>query len=145
MRPLVLLATLLAALLAGCGEEDKTTLTTISESTALPITVERSGGVAGIHDRLVVHRDETGTLTRSDGTKRKLTAEETSGVRAALREIVLQGLDRRYSPPSGVEVADGIDYTITGGGVTIVVEDQADDVPSRLEILRLAAADVMNG
>lgn len=144
MRSLVLLATSLAAvLLAGCGEEHKT-LTTISESTALPITVERSGGVAGIHDTLVVHRNETGTLTSSDGSTRKLSADETGPVRSALRELVFGGLDRHYGPPEGVEVADGIDYTFSAWGDTIVVEDMADDVPSPLEQLKTASARVMD-
>jgi hypothetical protein len=146
MRRFALVATVLALLVAGCGDEDEPgTKTTISESTALPVTIERSGGVAGIHDTLVVRPDGTGTLTSRDGTTRKVAAGDTTGVVAAMRELIFDGLDERYSPPEGTMVSDGIDYTFSAWGDTITVEEMAEDVPAPLVRLKSAAARVMEG
>jgi hypothetical protein len=145
MRPLVLAATVLALALIGCGDDEQTARTTVSESTALPVTIERSGGVAGIHDTLVVRPDGTGTLTARDGTTRQLSAEETTAVVAAMRELVFAGLERRYGPPQGTMVSDGIDYTFSAWDDTIVVEELAEDVPAPLLALKGAAAEVMDG
>jgi hypothetical protein len=145
MRPFVLAATVLALALIGCGDDEQTARTTVSESTALPVTIERSGGVAGIHDTLVVRPDGTGTLTASDGTTRQLSAEETTAVVAAMRELVFAGLERRYGPPQGTMVSDGIDYTFSAWDDTIVVEELAEDVPAPLLALKGAAAEVMDG
>jgi hypothetical protein len=145
MRPFVLAATVLALALIGCGDDEQTARTTVSESTALPVTIERSGGVAGIHDTLVVRPDGTGTLTERDGTTRQLSAEETTGVVAAMRELVFAGLERRYGPPEGTMVSDGIDYTFSAWDDTIVVEELAEDVPAPLLALKGAAAEVMDG
>src|SRR3954454_1767132 len=102
MRILVLAATLFALVVAGCGEEDNPTETTINESTALPLTVERTGGEAGVREELVVRADGSGTVTTNDGTTRRLTADETTAVRSALRELVFAGLDDRYTPKEGL-------------------------------------------
>src|SRR4051794_23393805 len=138
MRILVLLATVSALIVAGCGDDENPTETTVNQSTALPLTVERSGGVAGIRDKLVVRADGTGTVVSRDGATRKLTAEETRAVRSALRELVFAGLHDEYGPPEGVGVADGIDYAFTAGGDTIVVKEMAEDVPEPLLTLKAA-------
>jgi hypothetical protein len=139
-----LLAVLALALaLGGCGGADKTP-TTISAGTPLPITVKRSGGVAGIQETLRVRRDGSGTFSASDGTTRRLTPEDTDAIRRTLREFPFAGLDERYAAPAGVQVSDGIDYAFTAGGRTIVVQDMAEDVPSALLRLKTAAAEAMN-
>jgi hypothetical protein len=144
MRPFVLAATVLAVLLAGCGDDAQTTKTTVSQSTALPVTIERSGGEAGIHEWLVVRPAGTGTLTSRDGTTRKVSADETTGVVAAMSELVFGGLERRYGPPEGTMVSDGIDYTFSAWEDTIVVEEMAEDVPEALDELKAAAAAAMS-
>jgi hypothetical protein len=143
MRLLALCSTLLVFGASACGDENGTPTTT-SVSTALPLTVERSGGVAGIHDTLVVRADGTGTFTPRDGAGEELTADETARVRSALRELVFAGLHLRYEPPNGTQVADGIDYTFSAGGDTIVVEEMAEDVPEALDELKAAAAAAMS-
>ena len=144
MRPVLLIALLAASLVAGCGTDDTPTETTINVSTALPLTVERTGGVAGIEERLVVRADGTGTITTRDAAARELTADETAAVRRALRELVFDGLDERYGPPEGTVVSDGIDYAFTAGGRTIVVEELAEDVPEALAELRRAAGTLLS-
>jgi hypothetical protein len=143
MRLLVLCAALLALGVSACGDENETPTTT-SASTALPLTVERSGGVAGINDKLVVRADGTGTFTSNNDAAQELTADDTARVRSALRELVFSGLDERYEPPSGTQIADGIDYKFSAGGDTIVVEEMAEDVPDPLDALKAAAATAMN-
>jgi hypothetical protein len=142
VRLLAVSAALLALVVAGCGDENDTPTTT-NASTALPLTVERTGGEAGINDKLVVRADGTATFTSNSGA-RVLAAEETARVRSALRELVFSGLDERYEPPDGTQIADGIDYTFSAGGDTIVVEEMAADVPEPLEALKAAAAQAMN-
>jgi hypothetical protein len=144
MRPFVLAATALALVLVGCGDEPATR-TTVSESTALPVTIERTGGEAGIRDTLVVRPDGTGTLTSRAGPTRTVRAGETAGVVSAMRELVFGGLERRYGPPEGTVVSDGIDYTFSAWDDTIVVEELAEDVPVPLLALKRAAGEVMDG
>jgi hypothetical protein len=87
MRPFVLAATALALVLVGCGDEPATR-TTVSESTALPVTIERTGGEAGIRDTLVVRPDGTGTLTSRDGIDDTFSAWDDTIVVEELAEDV---------------------------------------------------------
>lgn len=143
MRLLVLCAALVALGVSACGDGDDTPTTT-NVSTALPLTIERSGGEAGIDESLVVRTDGTGTFTPDDGVAQELTANQTARIRSALRELVFSGLDERYEPPNGTQIADGIDYTFRAGGDTIVVEEMAEDVPEPLDELKAAAAQAMS-
>jgi hypothetical protein len=141
--PAVAVVLLVGLGVIACGDENGTPTTT-SVSTALPLKVERSGGVAGIQDTLVVRPDGSGTVTVS-GTDEKLAPDETTALRRAMRELVFAGLQERYVPPEGTVVSDGIDYAFTAGGRTVVVEEMADDVPGPLMRLKSAAAAVMSG
>jgi len=146
MRLLATAAVLLCAAVTACGDAEGTaTPTTVSASTALPLVVERSGGVAGLHEGLLVRRNGTGTLTPTRGRPRRLSRADTARVRAALRELDFRGLKPRYGPPEGTVVADGIDYRFRAGGRTIVVLELAENVTAPLERLRAAAAAVMSG
>jgi hypothetical protein len=133
----------LALALGGCGGADKTP-TTISAGTPLPLTVQRSGGVAGIHETLRVRRDGSATVRARGGATRRLTPQDTDAIRRTLREFPFAGLHERYAPPAGVQVSDGIDYTFTAGGRTIVVQEMAEGVPSALVRLKTEAAEAMN-
>lgn len=133
----VLIAVLTAtAVLAACA---------IAEAAPRPLTIKRSGGIAGIQDTLVVQPGGRGTLTHRGGDRTRLTPAQTRPLRAALRASDFGDLDARYEPRGGVVVSDGIDYVFRSGGHTVAVKELAEGVPARLERLKRAAADLMNG
>jgi hypothetical protein len=102
------------------------------------LVVERSGGIAGVRDRLVIGPDGAARVTHRDGATRRLPAKRTRAVRAALRAARLATLDAAYRP-RGV-VNDGFVYDLRSGGHRVHVEQGADGVPRRLQALIDAAA-----
>ena len=135
MRVLIAVLTAVVALVA-CSS---------AQAAPSPLTITRSGGIAGIHDTLVVHPGGRGTLTHRGGDRERLAPAQTRAVRAALRVSGFLDLDAVYEPAGGVVVSDGIDYVFRARGHTVAVKELADGVPARLQRLKLAAADLMNG
>ncbi|TYK46054.1 hypothetical protein FXF68_28020 [Actinomadura decatromicini] len=72
------------------------------------VTYERTGGFAGLDDRVTV--DDSGTALVRD-RKIMLRDDEMRGLRAALRRIVTT-----RSSPAGCQVADHFTYTLTYRG-----------------------------
>lgn len=133
----VVIAVVVAVLtLAACG---------VAAATPLPLTIKRSGGIAGIQDTLVVRPGGRATLTHRGGARERLTPADTRVLRATLRASDFRTLDALYEPKGGVVVSDGIDYVFRAGGHTVAVKELAEGVPARLERLKRAAAELMNG
>jgi hypothetical protein len=72
-------------------------------------------------------------VTHRDGAARRLPAARTRAVRAALREARFATLARRYRPRAVVN--DGFVYVLRSGGRSVRVEQGADGVPRRLQVL----------
>ncbi|WP_433473145.1 hypothetical protein ACQPZP_30410 [Spirillospora sp. CA-142024] len=72
------------------------------------VTYERSGGFAGIHEKVTV--DGTGTALVND-EKVVLDDAQMRGLRRALRRVVTT-----ESSPAGCQVADHFTYTLTYRG-----------------------------
>jgi hypothetical protein len=113
---------LLAALvLAACG------------TTPVPgfsLEYQRSGGIAGVDDRLVVDADWNATLTRSgQATEFTLDAETIAGLQALLDKAGFADLDAEYLPAQ--QGADLFEYTLTYLGHTVRTADTA--VPAGLQ------------
>jgi hypothetical protein len=107
-------------------------------ATAAPrLVVERSGGIAGVHDRLVIGPHGAARVTHRDGTTQRLPASRTRAVRSALRAARFATLATAYRP-RGV-VNDGFVYDLRAGGHRVHVEQGADGVPQRLQALIDAA------
>jgi len=111
-------------------------------SAAPQLVVERTGGIAGVNDRLVIARGGAGTVTHRTSPARRLKPRETRAVRAALRAADLPTLARAYRP-RGV-VNDGFVLVLRAGGHTVRVEQGAEDVPARLRALMAAAVKLLD-
>ncbi|HEY8581370.1 MAG TPA: hypothetical protein VIL49_00425, partial [Capillimicrobium sp.] len=66
------------------------------------LVVERTGGIAGVQDRLVVRADGSGLVTHRGGPRERLTPADTRAVRRALRHAGFADLDARYEPTGTV-------------------------------------------
>ena len=119
----VRLALLALVVLAGCGDAEK--------ATALegPVTYERSGGIAGRRDRLVVQPDGSARLTVRDTTKSiRITGRELVRLGRDLEEADLGSVPR--SSGTRRPVPDAFRHRVVYGGVTV---DAADPrMPARL-------------
>jgi hypothetical protein len=102
-------------------------------SAAPALVAQRTGGIAGVQDRLVVRADGSATVTHRDGGARRLGAARTRAVRTALRAARFPTLAPLYQP-EGV-VNDGFTYVLRAGGRTVRVDQGAEHVPARLQRL----------
>jgi hypothetical protein len=101
------------------------------------LTVERTGGIAGVQDTLVIGRHGGATVTHRDGGAHRLSAHRTRATRAALRAARFPTLARAYRPRAVVN--DGFVYVLRSGGHSVRVEEGAEHVPRRLQALIEAA------
>jgi hypothetical protein len=112
----------LAVLLAGCGADEKASLSG-------PLTYERGGGLAGRRDRLVVRPDGSATLTVRDRSKPvKLTAKELDTLAADLEHADLGSLPADSTAPK--PVPDAFGYRVSYGGDTVTTDDPG--MPAKL-------------
>lgn len=129
MRRTALLGVLLAALVA-----------TPARATTL-VRWERTGGFAGLHQRMTVRTDGRARVVSGRGghlRRFRLTRAQRRGLRNALRTARLADCAPLYKPRH--PVADGITEVVTAGGRSVEVRTGADP-PRRLRRLleRLAA------
>ena len=144
MRTL-LVALVLVLLPAACARAQAANTTPQPARAALPLVIKRSGGLAGLADRLVVRPSGRATLTHRDGERVRLPASATRALRAAFRHSRFATLASHYAAPGDVAVADGMDYVFRAGGRTVKVDELAQGVPGRLVRLKQAAAGLMSG
>jgi hypothetical protein len=115
------LAVLAAALLAaGCGDDDQAP--EAPESGPL-VTYARSGGVAGVPERLVVERDGAATVEVGiEGARQsfELPVDELEQLRSELEAADFESVDDPPSPPT---CADCFVYEIVYDGTTISYDD----------------------
>jgi hypothetical protein len=106
------------------------------------LSAQRTGGIAGVQDRLVVRADGRATVTHRDGERGRLAPGRTRAVRVALRRARLETLARAYRP-KGV-VNDGFVYVLRSAGHTVRVEEGAEGVPLRLRRLLSAVGALLS-
>lgn len=117
------------------------TETTATEGTGAPlITLNRSGGIAGINQTVVVQND--GTVQLIDGesagsvTKEgRATPEQLQKLEAALQSEGWQQLDATYG--GGQQIADGFTYTVVANGKTVKSYDGTQNPPALENVLSL--------
>jgi hypothetical protein len=107
----------------GTGTAGSTpTGTGIGTASEVLVTVERSGGIAGTRDTVVVHGDGAWTATRRNGatTSGRLTPTKL----ASLRTLVDGSAWRTEASASATSVcADGFVYVVTVGGQSARTND----------------------
>ena len=97
------------------------------------LVAQRTGGIAGVQDRLVVRADGSATVTHRDGAAGQLAAARTRADHTAQHTTQNPTLAPVYRP-KGV-VNDGFTYVLRAGGRTVRVDEGAEDVPARLRRL----------
>ena len=104
------------------------------------LTATRTGGVAGVQDRVDIRADGTGTRTDRAHHRVALPARETRAARSALAQARFGALKSVYAPPDGVQVSDGFTIVLTSNGHQVTVQQGTEDVPARLRRLLTAVA-----
>jgi hypothetical protein len=147
MRRILPLAALLIALMAGCGSDDGSTTSAeprVPGPSDSVVVFERSGGIDGRHQRLIVRPDGAARV-ESGGMpvqiKRfKLSAQELTYLRAARDHVDFTNLEKSYGPEQ--PVADGIASTVRvdGNEVTVLTEG---DPPAEVEDLITTCAGIV--
>ncbi len=123
-------------LLAGCAEPAATpaasTTPTVArtgngisptpnpDASGALVVFQRTGGIAGADDTLIVRPDGQYTITRRDGVRKQgtLTAAEQAALAAAL-----QGFGALPTDNPGGGVADGYSYRLQHGDRTVTASD----------------------
>jgi hypothetical protein len=97
----------------------------------LLVAYHRTGGFAGLDDRLSVARSGLAIHTARDGTAQvfRLSATDLDELADALEAANFPALEDEYLPP--FPISDGFRYTLTHRGKTVVTADGA--VPAALE------------
>ncbi|WP_406832028.1 hypothetical protein ABEG17_04160 [Pedococcus sp. KACC 23699] len=130
--PALSLVALTAALLTGgCGSPaDSATSSTASSSTtgtsSFPITIERSGGIAGFADKVVVAKDGSATVTTKSGTG---TCTVTPGILTALARTAAAGVTRSTTAASPGADAMVVTLTTPDGTFGLVEGDLPGTAP----------------
>jgi hypothetical protein len=90
------------------------------EASGALVVFQRTGGIAGVDDTLIVRPDGQYTITRRDGVRKQgaLTAAEQAALRA-----VLAGFDALPTDNPGGGVADGYAYRIQHGSRVVAAND----------------------
>jgi hypothetical protein len=145
-QSLARLALLLTVAAIGCGGEERSTTT---DESRVPgpsdnlVVYERTGGVAGIQERVLVRPDgavrvETGPPSDRQVRRFDLKPGELDDLRGAVAQADFPGLDSQYGtdPPPN----DAFERSITADGRTVRVLHGAK-LPEGLErVLDLSAA-----
>lgn len=117
------------------------TATTVAGDPGAPlVTLNRSGGIAGINETLVVQSD--GTVQIIDGEmggqvqkEGRATPEQIAKLEAAIQAEGWQQLDAAYG--EGQQIADGFTYTIVANGKTVKSHDGTQNPPALENVLSL--------
>jgi hypothetical protein len=88
------------------------------------VELHRTGGIAGVDDRVAVYSDDTARVSRRgmEETRVRVSAEEMSRLRSLLAEVDIRMFDSEYEPGSG---ADYFVYTLTYRGRTLRADDMS--------------------
>lgn len=95
------------------------------------VEAERTGGIAGVNDHLVIRASGAGAYTDRDGHRHHLRRAQTRDARRVLRRSDFATLRPSYRP-RGV-ISDAFEYRVRYRGHTVVYVDGAEGVPQRLQ------------
>jgi hypothetical protein len=115
---------LLAVVLSGCGADAS------AKTLTGPVTYGKSGGIAGLTQKLTVHSD--GRATAASYRKKasfRLTGQELRALTAAVKKARLSSTK---SPKDDVRGADGFQYGVSYRGDKVTWSDFSDEPPARV-------------
>ncbi|MER5334235.1 hypothetical protein [Micromonospora sp. NPDC002717] len=132
---------------AGCGQgsDSPTPAATPTGMNAPKVTVERTGGFAGVHDTTIVEPDGGWTRTSQHGEQRsgRLTAEQQ---RELGRLVNDPRLPREARPtPGDSRCRDGFNYRVTIGAIVISYVDCGGHEPTATKAVVAFAATTTGG
>jgi uncharacterized protein CbrC (UPF0167 family) len=114
---------------SGCLGE-KTTPVTRQNPPVILVEYERTGGIAGLNDRLVIFNNGAAIISGKAGSHEiALNETELANISELFADAKFPALDSSYTARHGA--ADVIRYTITYNGKIVVAEDTA--IPSALQ------------
>ena len=117
-------ALILAAVFAACGAEaDAKTLTG-------PVTYGKSGGIAGIVQKLTVHSD--GRAVASAYEAKRTFRLNQAQLRSLTGAVAKAKLSSTKSPKDNVQGADGFGYGVSYRGHRVTWSDFSDEPPERV-------------
>jgi hypothetical protein len=115
---------ILAAVFAGCGgEADAKTLSG-------PVTYGKSGGIAGITQKLTVQKDGR-AVASSDQSKRSFRLTKAQ-LRSLTKAVTNAKLSKTKSEKDTVDGADGFGYGVSYRGHKVTWSDFSDEPPERV-------------
>jgi hypothetical protein len=120
-------ALILAAVLAGCGSE--------ASAAALqgPVTYGKAGGIAGVTQKLTVHRDGRATASSFQAKRSfRLTKAELKLLASTVAKAKLSRAKSRKDDGSG---ADGFTYGVAYRGHRVTWTDFSGNPPQRVMAL----------
>ena len=126
-------ALLFVLLLAGCasttGSPGDSPAASSPAVSAVAITVEKSGGIAGMRDTIQI--DASGNWSRSDKTGKttsgKLTAEQVSKLQTLAADPKLATESAAAAQAAPTKCADTFNYAISAGPVVLRFTDCPSD------------------
>jgi hypothetical protein len=132
-----------AGLLAGCGDNNTPGTPTPGQTTAAPapvgqtVTVQRTGGIAGVSEMIVIGADGAWTFTDQKSGK----TEKGQLTPAQLMQLAQLALDPRVGAEAQASAAavcnDAFQYAITAGDQSYRFEDCGQDKPALKALLTL--------
>jgi hypothetical protein len=112
-------------------------------ATTPQLVAQRTGGIAGVQDRLTLAATGSAVVTHRQGAPLRVSSQRTRRLRTALRDARLGTLRAVYAPPQIVN--DGFTYVLRAAGHTVRVEEGAQGVPRRLQALIAAVSRLLRG
>ena len=135
MKGLLVLAAV-AALLAGCGSDDEPSDDTPVLTNGALVTYTRTGGVAGLDERLRIDPDGGATIAYGEPVDSErsfdLTEAELDRVNSLLETADFGSMPANPEPTG---CADCFVYTVEHGGDSVTYDDATEPSPSIAELV----------
>ena len=129
---------------AGSPPATRPASSTPSASTMFPLVIDRTGGFAGVQDRVSIEADGTATVTRRG--QQPVRVSVPAADRADLRRLLAAPAASAAATPGKTPVcADGFHYEITSPALTAVVEDCGGPHSAAVTAVLSIATRLLNG
>ena len=118
---------ILAAVFAGCGAEAS------AKTLTGPVTYGKSGGIAGLTQKLTVHKD--GRAVASSYQAKRSFRLSKAQLKSLTTAVTNAKLSKTKSKKDNVQGADGFSYGVSYGAHRVSWSDFSDNPPTRVMTL----------